>query len=303
MPTIAASSYSFWRLFKSGTFDLAQDAARLAREAGADAIEFALGPPLSHPLDESLARQLLVACEREHLPICSVVVSAELYRGDKDDRQEAVRSVVAQLESACMMGAARFRHDATLGPENGDLSDAAFRKALPIVAESCRVIAEHAARLGIRSSIENHGLFMQHADRVKALVGAVDHPSFGVTLDIGNSLFADQNHLHAVRTLAPYAITVHVKDFVVNPTKETAPGPYEDRDVWPTWPGGPRVLGCTLGDGNVDVEGCVRGLLESGFDGPFSVEFEGPWPDPREAMRSGIAKLRSVLESASTESC
>jgi len=286
MARIATSSYSFHRLVQSGEATIL-DAARLAAEAGAEAIEFALGPPFTHPPDSTLAHALRDAAEQAGLPVCSVVVSAELLRGGEAARRQSVKSVLSQLEAAHAMGARRFRHDATLGPESGDLSDRAFDDALPVLADACRTIARRAAELGVLSSIENHGRFVQHADRVRRLVEAVDDDAFGVTLDIGNSLFARQDHVLAARTLAPFAITVHVKDFIVGPANETG--------SWETYPGGPRVLACALGEGDVKIAECLQPLLAGGFDGPMVVEFEGPQGDPREAVVRGIQFLRSCI--------
>jgi inosose dehydratase len=288
MSLIATSSYSFHGLVQSGEATIL-DAPRLAAEAGAEAIEFALGPPFTRPPDAPLARALRDAAERAGLPVCSVVVSAELLRGGGAERRQAVESVRSQLDAAHAMGARRFRHDATLGPESGDLSDRAFDEALPVLADACRTIARRAAELDMLSSIENHGRFVQHADRVRRLVEAVDHDAFRVTLDIGNSLFAPQDHVVAARTLAPFAITVHVKDFIIGPESHTG--------SWETYPGGPRVLACALGEGDVKIAECLQPILSGGFDGPIVVEFEGPHGDPREAVVRGLRFVRTYTGS------
>jgi len=291
MAVIAASSYSFHRLVKTGDAKRV-DAPGLAREAGAEAIEFAVGGSLSPPLDRRMALDLLHASQDEGLPITGVCIAAELLRGSRASREAALTSVFEQLDSAASMGVTRFRHDATLGPENGDLSDESFNAALPSLVAACSAIAEHAAQLGIASSVENHGRFVQHALRVARLVQAVNHRAFGVTLDIGNSLFAPQDPVEAAARLAPFAITVHVKDFEIDPAVSPDAG---SDGIWPTWPGGPMVRGCIVGAGDLDVAGCIGAALRSGFDGPFVVEFEGPVGDPRTAVARGIGSLRAML--------
>jgi sugar phosphate isomerase/epimerase len=291
MTVIAASSYSFHRLVKSGELKLL-DAARLAREAGADAIEFALGGSLSPPLSAPMAADLARTATDSGMPITGICIAAELLRGDQTARQAAINAVLVQLEAAASMGVKRFRHDATLGPENGDLSDRAFDEAIALLAPACHAIAEYAAALGIRSSIENHGRFVQHAERVLRLIRAVEHPSFGLTFDIGNSLFAPQDPVRAAALLAPKAITVHVKDFQIHPS---ATAGANDPGLWPTWPGGPFVRGCIVGEGDLDVPGCIAAVVVAGFEGPFVVEFEGPMIDPRIATARGIENLRALL--------
>lgn len=291
MPVIAVSSYSFHRLVKSGEASLA-DAPRMARHAGADAVEFAVGGTLSPPLDQAIARELHAASRDAGMPISGVCVAAELLRGNSRERAAVVNYVRTQLDAAAAMGASRFRHDASLGPENGDNSESEFESALSILVPACRVIAEHAAQLGITSSIENHGRFVQHAERVTRLVEAVNHPGFGVTLDIGNSLFARQDPVEAAARLAPFAITVHVKDFEIIEPRSSHEVP---EGVWATWPDGPLVRGCVIGEGNLDMTGCLKAILRTPFQGPFVVEFEGPSRDPRIAAAQGVTNLKAVL--------
>jgi len=287
MSQVAVSSYSFFPLVTSGEMHLA-DVPRAVRDAGADAVEFALGGRLSPPLDEALARTLRGACDRARVEIASVVVGADLLAGDESDRSRAADAACAQLGvAATVLGARRFRHDVALAPPGGDLSDHAFGEWLPIMADACRRIAERAHRLGVRSSVENHGRFVQLADRILRLIDAVDHPAFGVTLDLGNSLFAPQDHVEAAQKLAPHALTVHVKDFRLVPD--------DDDDAWPTYEGGPRVVPCPLGEGDVRLAPCIEALRSAGFDGPWVVEYEAPEPPPIEGVRRGVEVLRQLL--------
>jgi sugar phosphate isomerase/epimerase len=219
-------------------------------------------------------------------------VAAELWRGSSREQRAAINDVLRQLDAAHLLGVSRFRHDATLGPENGEAGDSAFESALSVLVPACREIAQHAASLGISSSVENHGRFVQHADRVARLVEEVAHPGFGVTLDIGNSLFAPQDPVRAAQRLAPYAITVHVKDFEILP-RESARAAEEG--LWETYPSGPFVRGSVIGEGDLDVPGCLNSVVRAGFDGPFVVEFEGPSGDPREAARKGVERVRVIL--------
>lgn len=91
------------------------------------------------------------------------------------------------------------------------------------MAEACREIADYAAGLGITTSVENHGYFIQHSDRVQALVHAVGRDNFRTTLDIGNFLCADENPLIAVPNNIKLASMVHFKDFYIRP-QDRQPG-------------------------------------------------------------------------------
>ncbi len=289
---VGVSSYSFHRLIRAGECRLI-DTPILAREAGADAVEFALGGSLSPPLDVNLARDLAAAAGDAGMPITGVCTAAELLRGNRD---AAIHSVLQQLEAVAAMGVRRFRHYASIGPENGDVSDAAFEQALPVLARACLTIAERASELGLRSSVENHARFLQHWSRIVRLVEQVDNPAFGVTLDIGNSLFAPQDPIVGAARLAPFAITVHVKDFEIIRKNTDDPSPAEG--IWSTYPGGPNVRGCVVGEGDLNARACIDTIRRAGFDGPWIVEYEGPLEDPRTAAARGVDNLRAMLAHA-----
>ena len=72
--------------------------------------------------------------------------------------------------------------------------------------------------------VENHGFFCQDSVRVEKLVTAIDHPNFGVLLDMGNFLCADDNPTTAVGRLLPYTFHCHAKDFHIKPGTDPYPG-------------------------------------------------------------------------------
>lgn len=283
MPAVAVSSYSFHRLVKTGRAAL-EDTPRLAREAGADAIEFALGGSLSPPLDPDFVARLRAAAERAGLPIDGVCIAGEILR--PTDAPPLPDQAALALE----FGAPRLRHDLSFGPPDGDLSDAAFERALPRLADAARRIARLGAARHVRTSVENHGRFLQHHDRLRALVERVDHPNFGLTLDLGNLLFAAQDPLQAVRALAPFAHAVHLKDFSIDPPDA------DPAHLWPTYDGGPPVLAVPLGEGDLPLPELIAALREADFQGPWVLEHESPLGDPLAAIPRALATLRRLLD-------
>lgn len=59
----------------------------------------------------------------------------------------------------------------------------------------------YAAEKGIKTAVENHGTFCQDSDRVELLVNTVAHDNFGLLVDMGNFLCADENPAAAVGAL------------------------------------------------------------------------------------------------------
>ena len=147
------------------------------------------------------------------------------------------------------------------------------------MAEGCRAIAEYGASKGIKTMVENHGYFCQDSIRVEKLVTAVNHPNFGLLIDMGNFICADDSPEIAVGRLMPYAFHCHAKDFHLKPGTMPWPG-----KGWNQSRGGKWWRGAIIGHGNVPVHQCVRIMASKGYQGVLSIEFEG-----MEDVLTGIA--------------
>ena len=282
---IAISSYSFHRLVKSGEIRL-EDTPKLARECGADAIEIATGGTLGPALDEALAARLADAADAADVAIVGFALHANLVGEDNQLDEAALESTIAQIAAASSIGVDRVRHDAMWRAAGDDLSDEAWDACLWPLTKACRTIATKGAALGVRTSIENHGLFLAPAWRVEQLLASVQHPNFGVTLDLGNLLWAPQDLVASTRSLAPYAVTVHVKDFK---------RPSDDPAAWPTYPGGPKAMPVALGEGNLPLVEQIDACLEADANPLWVAEFEGPHGDVRAEAKRSFEWLRKQL--------
>lgn len=285
MTDLAISSYSFHRLVKSGQARL-EDAPRLARECGADCIEIATGGSLGPALDAALAARLADAADAADVAITGFALHANLLTPENEQDAAAVESVLRQIEAAASIGVDRVRHDAAWKDATEDIGDGAWEAALWPLAKACRAIAMQAAAAGVRTSIENHGTFLASAQRVRQLVETVQHPNFGVTLDLGNLLWAPQDLVAATAELAPYAVTVHAKDFAVG---SNAP------DAWPTYAGGPRVLPVATGTGSLPLVDQIDACLAADRPVVWVVEFEGPHGDVMAEVKRSYEWLRKQL--------
>ena len=86
-------------------------------------------------------------------------------------RAEIAR-VKKEVETAAGLGCTRLRHDVAARPQE-QCTCAQFAKDLPLAADACGEIADHAAKYGIVTGIENHGRHFQGSERVIRLVNAV----------------------------------------------------------------------------------------------------------------------------------
>ena len=280
------SSYSFSEYMRrSGANQL--DLIVLAKEMGFDAIEMTdLDAPDSMTKQE-FAALLREESERLELPIVNYTIGADLLNAPDPDAE--IERLCDQVDVAATLGAFGMRHDATGGYRNNFRRYKTFDSALPTLAEGCRRVTEYAAERGVATMVENHGQFCQESTRVEKLVGAVDHSNFGLLVDVGNFLCADEPSVSAVARVAAFARHVHVKDFHIKSGSEPDPG----RGFFGTR-GGNYLRGAILGHGNVPVFQCLRILRGQGYDGYVSIEFEG-MEDNLPALEIGLENLKNYI--------
>lgn len=279
------SSYSFSRL--SGGERLTQlELIAKAAEMGFDAIEFTDLQPPEGVGELEYAAVLRGEAERIGLPIVNYTIGGELLNNSLDAE---VERLCRKVDVAAALGAEGMRHDATGGYRDVRRAYMGFGEALPVLAEGCRRIAEYAAGKGIVTMVENHGFFCQDSERVERLVCAAGSPNFGLLVDIGNFLCADDPPELAVGRVARYAKHVHCKDFHVKPGSGDCPGEGFFRTR-----AGNYLRGAILGHGNVPVVQCLSVLKSADYDGYVSIEFEG-MEAPLRGIEIGLANLKRFL--------
>ncbi len=281
--SLAVSTYSLvkWRRAERKTLE---DTIDFVAGLGVPGIEFSgIG---DEPVADSIARarQLRQACDEAGLKVPSYCVRAELF-GDRVKQREQIDHLKQAIDIASILGATSFRHDVTWDAEASKIP---FLDFLNVVVPACREVTQYGKSKNIKTSLENHGYFLQSADRIEILVQAVDDPNFGVTLDMGNFLCLNQDPVESVRRLLPYAVMVHAKDFHVRPKDRTPPS---------GWFGTPTPIalrGAILGHGQIDVPAQIALLKNANYSGWLSLEFEG-MEEPTMAVRLGVEYLKNQL--------
>ena len=266
---IGVSSYSFSSAVRSGALTPMGVVAK-AKEMGFDAIEFA-GIPVSEGEDiKDAAKKVKDECEGVGIRNASYTIGADLLNGSGGDLDAEVERLKGEVRVAAILGVPCMRHDATRGFDASHTGPRGFRDALPRLAKGCRAVTEYASDLGVKTMVENHGFFCQDSVRVEELANAVGHPNFGLLVDMGNFLCADDDPAIAVGRVMPYAFHVHAKDFHVKPG--TAPDPGAG---WFKSRAGNYLRGSIIGHGDVPIVQCLRVMKAAGYDGVLSIEFEG----------------------------
>jgi sugar phosphate isomerase/epimerase len=155
-------------------------------------------------------------------------------------------------------------------------------KAWADTVTSLREMADCAAGRGVTVLLENHSGTMTPTGHATArMIRDIDRDNVRVLLDIANVLI-DGNEtweqaLESQRGLIEY---LHVKDIVLLGGAQH-----------------PRVMG----HGQVPWNAILRRLLDHGFDGPLSLEYERRWhpeelPPAEEGMRESRTYLVAMLD-------
>jgi sugar phosphate isomerase/epimerase len=296
------SSYCFEKLIRRGTYTLF-DVISSAKKTGFDTIEFTefqiLGdksPGDKSPKDKSpedlsprdFAGKIRDACDAAGLSIVNYAVGADFLYGSGGDIKGETARIKDAVDIAKILGAPGLRHDSSWGFKD-PVPGRNYRDAIRLMAPAIREVTEYAAAAGIRTMCENHGYFMQESGRMEELVRTVNHPNFGLLVDIGNFMCADEPSLRALPTVMPYAFHVHVKDFLWKSGREPKPD-----DSWFPTRGGNYLRGTILGHGEVPVAQCIEYIKKTGYDGTVSLEFEG-LEEPSEAVRRGYEFIKARI--------
>lgn len=188
------------------------------------------------------------------------------------------------------LGAKRMRHDVASRPKP-ETNINRFEADLPVIVAACQQIADYAAPLGITTSLENHGYYVQASDHVQRVVHLVQRDYFKTKLDIGNLWCIGKDPAVAVAKNLPYATIIHFKDFYRR-SKLYNPG-----EGWFQSLSGNYLKGAISGNGDLETRMIVSMIKQSGYDGYISLEFEGA-EDCRIGAGIGLGNVRRMWNEA-----
>ncbi|NLE12545.1 MAG: sugar phosphate isomerase/epimerase [Clostridiales bacterium] len=275
------TSYSFSHAIGSGQLTLLDSIAK-AKEIGFDTYEFASIPTPEGMDDLEYCAKLAARAKECDIPVVQLSVGANLLTGG----DEAVAKLKHYVDCAEVLGAVGMRHDIAFGL--WEKRPFIWQDAVKFMAPAIREVTEYAQAKGIKTMTENHGTIFQAPDRMVALVREVNHPNYGLLVDIGNFICCDVDPLLAVSETAPYAFHVHCKDFIMKPGTEPNPGGFGSTLC------GNYFRGTVLGHGVIKVKQSLDLCKKYGFDGNVSLEFEG-WEDNIKALEAGLAFMKRCM--------
>jgi len=175
---------------------------------------------------------------------------------DESIRRADLAVIKLWIDVAAMLGSKGARVN------TGSQPDGMFD--LSITADSYRELAEYAATKNVALVLENHHGMSADPDNIVKLFKMVDHPNFRICPDFGN--FADDIRYEALdKIFGLDAMLVHAKTYDFN-----AEG----------------------GQDKFDFDRCMGIAKKHGYDGWYSVEFEGWTGDQADGIRRTIDMLK-----------
>lgn len=281
---VGLSTYSLAHAIREAKMDVL-GAIRWIAENGGEQVELS---PAGYTLtgNPRLVEAIVLEAATCGIAISSYTIGANFIKPTEAEFRAEIERIKEEVDIGASLGVKRMRHDAGSRPA-AETSVANFEADLPRLITACREVADHAARYGITTSVENHGYHVQNSERVQRLILGVDRPNFRTTLDVGNFLCADEDPVAAVKNNLPFASHVHFKDFYV---RDADPG-----EGWFRSRRGRFLRGAIVGQGDVPVAEIIGLIRKSGYDGFISIEFEG-MEDCQKGSRIGMQNVRRLWD-------
>ena len=284
---LGLSSYSLYQAIRDGRMTVV-DAVRWTAEQGFEHFEIV---PVGFDLRDNpdLTDEIRRTAEACGIALSSYTVGNNFIVDSEEEFEARIAELKKHVDIGARLGVRLMRHDVASVPVP-EATIHRFEEELPRLVEGCRCVADYAAQYGIVTSVENHGFFVQAADRVQRLVKLVDRPNFKTTLDVGNFICVDEDPVASVKKNLPYASMVHVKDFYLRPAW------MELGEGWFRTAAGNWFRGAITGYGDLDLRSILKEIKAGGYDGYISIEFEG-LEDCLEASRLSLGQVRRLWES------
>jgi len=251
---------------------------------GLDAIEPYPRSEFAVP-DVEAARRLADYAASQGIGICCFSMGVDIVSGDT---AAAIENLKRYADAAAAMGSPYLHHTLcpALKPNAGGLP---FKEVLRRAVKGAREVYDYAEQLGVQCLYEDQGFYFNGVQRFDDFLGELNRTA-GVVADLGNSLFVGEEPEAFAARFAPLVRHVHVKDYLRKDARWPSPGKgwYETRD-------GGYLRGTVIGHGTVNFIRTFSILNEVGYDGFYSMEYDG-MEEAYQANALGLANMKRYYE-------
>lgn len=271
---ICLSMWSFALDFQRRNMDM-EHFASTCRDLGINAVELVdyLWVSAEQPL--SLLRDAGIR-------VCAYDIATDFVHLDPASRQQQVKLAYAAVEEAGRIGASIVR----LLP--GHLKERINKDdALQMVIESVSSVARYAHNVGVTVVLEPHEDVVNSAETLRYVAEQVNSAAFGVNADLSTFLLMGRDPVHECAAIADLCRLAHLND--MRRVSKEYPA-YQYRSVR-----GETYAGTAVGDGEIDLRGCIHALVSGGFGGPFSLECLC-MEQAIQGVRKSLENIRKILQ-------
>jgi len=239
----------------------------LAQEYGYDGFEARIDAQHAHGIEAgaSPAERAELRRQIEQSPVALACVATSCRYANVETREANISDTLLRIDLAAALGCDRLR---VFG---GMLSEGLERpRAVELVAEALRRVADRAAQRGVTVCMETHDAWCDPA-HVAEVMRKVDHPNVGVNWDIMHPVRAagvTMEQAHAA--VGPWVRHVHFHDGMNRDGKMTL---------------------LPIGEGIVDHRKALELLAGDGYDGYWSGEWI-KWQAPEEHLGRELAAMK-----------
>ena len=193
------------------------------------------------------------SCDPEHIEqVKSVVQSKQLYiefnwglpKPHADQRLQF--DLQKGVEIAHQLGADLGKVSLNLTrprPVMASRHDSGVKTQLITLCDKIKDVIPSLERFNIKLALENHTDC--YTSEILWVLKYISHPLVGACIDTVNPIMVGEDPMQAIEELAPYSFTNHFRDSIIEQT------PY-----------GCRIVGCALGDGDLDLKKAYK-LIEN----------------------------------------
>ncbi|MCC7360075.1 MAG: sugar phosphate isomerase/epimerase [Anaerolineales bacterium] len=238
---------------------------------GYDALEWRGGPDGHVPPSLSAAQLAALARRQRDAGLTALAVTAysSFVADDAAVRRANLDDLRRHCDTAAALGAQFVRaYEEALPP--GARPEALYDR----LAEGLAAAAEYAQRVGVALALEPHADFARSAVAAP-LLERVPHPALRVIWDVGNAYAAGEHPAETRRRLRARLAYVQLKDGMGRGA------------AWHL---------TDLGQGAVPLAWAVWSLIEDGYTGAFSVEWERAWHPELAAAEVALPAALTVLK-------
>jgi inosose dehydratase len=159
------------------------------------------------------------------------------------------------------------------GPKPGWMTDDdAFR----IMKYNLETLLKMAENYDITITIEPHGVYTTNAEGLLRIMQLSDSERLRINFDTGNVTIAGNDAVNTLKQVMEHVVHVHLKDVKLEQRKQG-----HETGV---------TAGVALGDGDVDLPGCIAVLRDNDYSGVLSIECSGV-----DALKRSISYMKELV--------